>query len=151
LIVRKPRPDELGSTVILMEYYRDEANLPDGEYDDGVMLQSIRNYMIYGDHCWFNLYEGSRAVGLIAGYLCEIPWSRKIQAHVQFIYTLPSHRNKTNADQLIKEFESWASNNGACRITAGDIGINTERTKVFYESHGYQPRGINLDKELTNV
>lgn len=150
MIIRKPRPDELDLTLILMEYYRDEANLPDGEYDSDAMLETVRDYVIYGDHCWFNMYEGSRAVGLVAGYLVQLPWSRKIQAHVQFIYTIPSHRNLANANSLLKEFEAWAKNNGAEKITAGDIGIDPERTQAFYQNNGYTARGVNLDKEIVN-
>ena len=150
MIVRRPRADELDNIIIVMEYYRDEANLPDGEYDPDAMLNSVRSFMIQADHIWFNLYEGQRIVGIIGGYLTQLPWSRKIQAHVQFIYVLPSHRNLTNAKSLFEEFEKWAKNCGAERITAGDIGIDTERTQAFYQHLGFSAVGCNMKKDLNN-
>lgn len=149
VIVRQPRADELDITVILMEYYRDEANLPEGEYDDREMLNSIRRYMTSADYCWFNLYEGSRPVGLVAGYVAQIPWSTRLMAHVQFLFTLPSHRNIANARMLTDEFESWARNCGCVRLSAGDIGINPERTRAFYQQVGFSDTGCWLSKELS--
>lgn len=132
-----------------MEYYRDEADLPEGEYDPDQMLKTVRNYMIHGDHAWFCLYEGQRIVGIVGGYASEIPWSKRIEAHIQFLYVLPSHRNIANARQLVDEFEIWAKNIGAVRISAGDIGINTERTRAFYTQIGFKDVGCWLNKELS--
>jgi GNAT superfamily N-acetyltransferase len=148
VIVKKPRPDELDVTIILMEYYRDEANLPDGEYDAQEMANTVRNYMINGDYCWYNLYDNNRPVGLVGGYLAQIPWSKNLIAHIQFLYTLPSHRNVTNAKMLTDEFELWARNNECVRLSAGDIGINPERTKAFYQQVGFNDTGCWLSKEL---
>jgi GNAT superfamily N-acetyltransferase len=80
----------------------------------------------------------------------QLPWSRKLIAHVQFIYTIPSHRNLSNAKQLINKFEEWARTVGAEKLSAGDIGIDTERTRVFYQQVGFQESGCNLTKELIN-
>lgn len=150
MIIRPMRPDEMDLTVILMEYYRDEANLPDGEYDGDAMVESIRNLCINADSCWFNMYDGTRPVGLVAGYVVQLPWSRKLIAHVQFIYMLQSHRNLSNAKQLVNKFEEWARSLGAVKLSAGDIGIDPERTRVFYEQVGFRETGCSLSKELVN-
>lgn len=149
LNIKPLRAHDVDSTIILMEYYRDEAGLPDGEYDSDAMAQSIREYVISPVHCWFNLYEGSRPVGLVAGYVVQIPWSQKFMAHIQFLYTLPSHRNVTNAKGLVKAFEDWAKSLEAIRVTAGDIGINVERTRTFYKQVGFEDTGCLLSKEFT--
>lgn len=149
MIVRKPRADEIDNILIVMEYYRDEANLPDGEYDSDAMLETVRDYMIHVDQCWFNLYEGSRIVGIVGGYVSEIPWSRRLMSHIQFLYTLPSHRNLTNARQLVDKFTEWSRELGAVKISAGDIGIDTERTRAFYQQVGFQDTGCWLSKELS--
>jgi len=144
------RPDEMDSTVILMEYYRDEANLPDGEYDSDAMVESIRKLCINADSCWFNMYDSTRPVGLVAGYVVQLPWSKKLIAHVQFIYMIPSHRNLSNAKQLVNKFEEWALTVGAEKLSAGDIGIDPERTRAFYEHVGFKETGCSLSKELIN-
>ena len=133
-----------------MEYYRDEANLPDGEYDSDAMIETVKEYIIDPSHAWFCLFEGERMVGICAGYLCAIPWSKNITANVQFLFVVPSHRNLASAVSLLKEFETWAWNQGAVKITAGDIGIDVERTQTFYEHCGYSVQGITLDKVKTN-
>jgi GNAT superfamily N-acetyltransferase len=150
MIIRRPRADELDNILIVMEYYRDEANLPDGEYDSNEMTKTVREFLIDPAHAWFCMYEQQRMVGIVAGYLCPIPWSRKITANVQFLYVLPSHRNLASAVKLLKEFETWAWNQGAVKITAGDIGIDVERTQTFYEHCGYRVQGITLDKVYTD-
>jgi GNAT superfamily N-acetyltransferase len=133
-----------------MEYYRDEANLPEGEYDGDAMTQTVREFLIDPASAWYCLYDGDRMVGVVAGYLCPIPWSKQITANVQFLFVIPSHRNLANANNLLKEFENWAWNQGAIRITAGDIGIDVERTQAFYEHNDYRVQGITLDKARPN-
>lgn len=150
LIIKPLRAHDIDKTIILMEYYRDEANLPDGEYDSDVMTETIRNYVIDPTASWFNMYDGTRPVGLVAGYVVQLPWSTKLMGHIQFIFTLPSHRNLTNAKELVKVFEDWAINLGAQQMSAGDIGIDTERTRAFYTQLGYTEKGCNLSKEIVN-
>jgi len=149
LNIKPLRAHDVDNTIILMEYYRDEADLPDGEYDSDAMTETIRDYVISPVHAWFNMYEGSRAVGLVGGYIVQIPWSRKLIAHVQFLYLLPSHRNLVNGKELVKTFESWAKSMEAQKVTAGDIGINVERTRAFYKQAGFEDTGCLLSKEFT--
>ena len=150
MIIRRPRSDELDNIIIVMEYYRDEANLEDDDYDSNTMIETVREFLINPSHAWYCLYENQRMVGVVAGYLCPVPWNKKITANVQFLYVLPSHRNLANAVKLLKEFEIWAWNQGAIKITAGDIGIDVERTQTFYEHCGYSVQGITLDKAKSN-
>jgi GNAT superfamily N-acetyltransferase len=150
MIIRRPRSTDLDNIIIVMEYYRDEANLSDDEYHSDSMIQTVREYLIDPSHAWFCLYDRDRIVGVVAGYLCPVPWSKQITANVQFLYVLPSHRNLVDAVKLLKEFEIWAWNQGAVKITAGDIGIDVERTKTFYEHCGYRVQGITLDKAKSN-
>lgn len=150
MLVRRPRSEELDNIVIVMEYYRDEAQLPHGEYCSDAMTDTVREYLIDPNCQWFCLYDAGRIVGVCAGYLCAIPWSRNFTANVQFLFVIPSHRNLSNAVNLLNEFETWAWNQGAVKITAGDIGIDVERTQAFYEHCGYGVQGITLDKAKSN-
>lgn len=145
---------ELDSTVILFNYYRDEAfdAVPKiaEEYDENSMVETIRNYAINYDCCWFNAYEGQRPVGFVAGYMTQCPWNKQIvTANIAFIYMLPTHRSMDNFRQLLTSFEEWAKLIEANEITAGDIGINFERSQKLYEHFGFK-KSLLMTKDMTN-
>jgi GNAT superfamily N-acetyltransferase len=154
MIVRKMQPQEFDATIICFQYYRDEAieALPKiaEEYDENSVIETIRHYAVHYDHCWFNAYEGTRVVGFIAGYASECPWNKEIiDANIAFIYLLDTHKNMDNFRQLLSKFEEWARTIKARNITAGDIGIDPERTRKLYEHFEFKP-GVWMNKELTN-
>lgn len=154
MIVRPMQPLEFDSTIICFQYYRDEAieSLPRiaEEYDENSVLKTIKTFATKWDHCWFNAYEGQRVVGFIAGYASECPWNTEIiDANIAFIFMLDSHKNMDNFRQLLVKFEEWAKTIKARNITAGDIGINPERTQKLYEHFGFKP-GVWMGKELIN-
>lgn len=153
MIVRQMQSSELDSTMVLFNYYKDEAieSLPKiaEEYDDNSMLETVRNYAIRPATCWFNSYEGSRPVGFIAGGLVPCPWNKKlVSAHISFVYMLPSHRSLESFKQLMQAFEEWAKANQCYQITGGDIGINIERSAKLYEHFGFKPM-LHTFKEIT--
>jgi GNAT superfamily N-acetyltransferase len=151
MIVRKMRPEEMDITINLCGYYADEAKIPVEEYDTDAVLETIRNYSIHPEFIWYNAYDGTRPVGLIAGCITKAPWSNKqIYAHIDLIFLLESHRTMDNFKQLLSKFEEWARMVGAVEITAGDIGINPERTRKLYTHFGFK-EGVWLGKELINV
>lgn len=154
MIVRKMQPIEFDSTVNLFGYYRDEAieSMPviEEQYDENSVIETIRTFASKWDHCWFNAYDNTRPVGFIAGYASECPWNKSIiDANIAFIYLLDSHKNMDNFRVLLNHFEQWAKTIGARAITAGDIGINPERTQKLYEHFGFTP-GVWMNKELIN-
>lgn len=154
MIVRKMLPPEFDATMILFGYYRDEAieALPkiEEQYDENSVIETIRTYSSHLDHCWFNAYENQRPVGFIAGYATALPWNNKIiEGNIAFIYLLESHRTMDNFRLLLNKFEEWARSLGATGLTAGDIGINPERTQKLYEHFGFKP-GVWMGKELIN-
>lgn len=154
MIVRKMLPEEFDITVNLFGYYRDEAieSLPQiaDEYDENSVIATIRQYASHWEYCWFNAYEGQRPVGFIAGYASACPWNQnKISANIAFIYLLDSHKNLSNFKLLLDKFEEWARVIKASEITAGDIGINPERTRKLYEHFDFKP-GVWMGKELIN-
>jgi GNAT superfamily N-acetyltransferase len=154
MIVRKMNTHEFDDTVILFGYYRDEAieKMPkiEQQYDENSVIRTIRRYASDWQHCWFNAYQGSRPVGFIAGYISTCPWNDElITANIAFIYMHPSHRSLDNFRALLDEFEAWARLVQAQDITAGDIGIDPERTRTLYEHFGFKP-GVWMGKELVN-
>jgi GNAT superfamily N-acetyltransferase len=154
MIVRKMLPQEFDQTMILFGYYRDEAieSLPKiaEEYDENSVLETIRLYASNYEYCWFNMYEGNRPVGFVAGYASACPWNKKkLSANIAFIYVLKSHRNMERFKGLLDKFTEWAKTIDADEITGGDIGINPERTQALYENFGFKPL-VMMSKELIN-
>jgi GNAT superfamily N-acetyltransferase len=146
------QPTEMDITVNLFGYYRDMAvdKLPyiDDEYDTDAVVETIRNYSVLNEYCWFNAYEGQRPVGLIAGCITQPPWTNKrFIAHIDMVFLLESHRSLDNFRQLIKEFEAWARLHNCTQITAGDIGIDPDRLKVLYEHFGFKS-ALMMVKEI---
>ena len=155
MIVRQMQPREFDMTVNLFGYYRDEAILTmpkiADEYDENSVIDTIKTFASKWDHIWLNAYDNQRPVGFIAGYASACPWNSNIlDANIAFIYLLDSHKNMDNFRELLTQFEGWAKTIKAQNITAGDIGINPERTQKLYEHFGFKP-GVWMGKELTNV
>lgn len=154
MIVRSLQAHELDATMILFNYYRDEAieAMPKilDEYDENSMIETMRMYASNYEYCWFNALEGQRPVGFVSGYMSQCPWNKNlITANIAFIYLLPSHRNLDNFRQLIQQFEGWAKTIKATEITAGDIGIDIARSQKVYEHFGFKPI-LMMTKELND-
>lgn len=154
MIVRKMQPAEIDITVNLFGYYRDEAvkTLPhiEQEYDENSVIETIRLYNSHYEYCWFNAYEGQRPVGLIAGCITATPWNKNLlNAHIDMIFLIESHRNMDNFRSLYSEFEAWARSYDARKITAGDIGINPDRTRKIYSSLGFN-ESVWMIKEIVD-
>lgn len=154
MIVRQMQAHELETTVICFNYYRDEAieamPIIAEQYDENSMVQTIKGYAIKNEFCWFNAYEGQRVVGFIAGYVTDCPWNQEIlTANIGFVYLLPSHRNLEAFKQLYREFQLWAKQFNCQEITAGDIGINIDRSRTLYEHLGFKEI-LLMTKDLTN-
>ena len=154
MLVRKMTGHELDATMILFNYYRDEAieampKIAD-EYDENSMLETIRLYATNYEYCWFNAYEGQRPVGFVGGYISACPWNKQlITANIAFIYMLPSHRSLSNFKDLVNKFTEWAHTCHATELTAGDIGIDVERSRKVYEHLGFKEI-LLMTKELDN-
>lgn len=144
MIVRKMRPEEFDATMTLFGYYFDEAveAIPRmaQEHDENSILETIRKFASDYQYCWFNAYEGQRPVGFIAGYITTCPWNNKlVYANIGFVYLLKSHRNMANFKELYNKFTEWSTLVDAYEITAGDIGIDIDRSRTLYEHLGFEP------------
>ena len=152
MIVRQMQPREFDPTVILFGRYFDEAaeSIPSmtDEYDENAVIETIKTFASKWDHCWFNAYDNQRPVGFVAGYASECPWNKNIiDANIAFIYLIESHRNMDNFRELLTGFEGWARSIKAKTITAGDIGINPERTQKLFEHFDFKP-GVWLSRSI---
>ena len=65
-------------------------------------------------------------------------WNENIvYAHIDLIFVLKEHRNMQSFKQLINQVEEWGAIFDVQKITAGDIGIDVERSRKLYESIGF--------------
>ena len=152
MIVRKMRPEEIDVTVNLTRYYAQEAaeTIPEIEhqYDTNSVINLIRGRTIEDQYFWFNAYEGQRPVGFVSGTLTAAQWNEEVlYCHIDLIYMLKEHRSIQAFKQLIQSAEEWANIFDCLKITAGDIGINTERTQTLYESLGFD-KGLWMSKDI---
>lgn len=148
------RPDEIDVTVNLFRYYAQEAasNDPElgAEFDADSVIETIRSRTIHPEYVWFNAYEGTRPIGFISAAVTEAPWNSDIHyAHIELIYMLDSHRSMPAFKQMVEQVEQWAKQFNAQKLTAGDIGVNPERTRKIYEHLGFDV-GYWMMKELDN-
>jgi GNAT superfamily N-acetyltransferase len=148
MIVRKMLPHEIDITVNLCRYYADEAEIAEQDYDENSVLETVRTYTIQHEYTWLNAFEGQRPVGLIAGCITKKPWNKDLVAHIDLVFLLESHRNLANFKQLISAFEEWARTMQCKSITAGDIGINVDRTRKLYEHFGFT-EALWMNKEIS--
>lgn len=148
MIVRQMNPTELDSTVILCRYYADEASIGEN-YDEDAVVETIRLHVVHNEYFWYNAYEGQRPVGLVAGALTKAPWSKdEFYLHIELIYLLETHRTFSNFKLLLDKVEEHARQANAIKITAGDIGIDIDRTKKLYNHFGFS-EGLWMSKEIT--
>ena len=150
MIIKAVDSTNIDSTMVLCEYYREEADISDDDYDHNSVLETIKTRSIHPEYCWFNLYEGQRPVGFISGCLTQAPWNNKIlYAHIELVFILESHRSLDNFKMLIDAFTKWGEQFKVVDITAGDIGINVDRTRKLYEHLGFT-QGLWMTKEMIN-
>ena len=143
MIVRKMRPEEIDVTINLCKYYANEASelLPEiGEqFDTNSVINLIRGRTIDDSFFWFNAYEGQRPIGFVSGTMTTPQWNENIvYAHIDLIYVLKEHRNMQTFKQLVQSVEEWGAQFDVKKITAGDIGIDVERSRKLYESIGFR-------------
>jgi GNAT superfamily N-acetyltransferase len=151
VLIRKIHPGELDLLLTIIHSYAEEAaeTLPEiaNEISDEIILQNVRNWTIQHNYFLEVAFEGSKAVGFIAGSVIQLPWSNAFQANINFIYMLESHRSMDNFKALLNKFEEWARQAKATRMFSGDIGINIERSRKIYEYLGFTER-LFVSKDL---
>jgi GNAT superfamily N-acetyltransferase len=140
MVIRRPHATELDSTLILLEYQRDEFEI--SQYDEDFVTQTVKNYNVKATHFWHNAYEGSRPIGCIGGYLVQGNWSKDLYAHLQFFYVLPTHRNQGIYSDMFKPFKEWTVANNVVKIIAGDLDLNSEHINAVIEQQGFAKKEI---------
>jgi GNAT superfamily N-acetyltransferase len=137
VIVRRPYTNELDSTLILLEYQRDELNIEN--YDESHVFDQVKTHMTRSTHWWLNAYEGTRPVGCIGGYVVQSNFTAERSALINYFYVLKSHRDQGIYLELLRHFKEWSRSVDAEKIVAGDIDVNQD---MLLEGLGFQRKNI---------
>lgn len=139
--IRKIHPGEINDIMLLFQQYADEATsaMPEmaDEIDYGALSNTVREWSIQHHMCFLAAFEGEHPIGFIGGGITKQPWSVKYSAHISLIFLSEKHRSMENFKSLVSKFEEWARIAQATKITAGDIGINIERSSKLYKYLGF--------------
>lgn len=144
MLVRPLRPQDMDNTMILMDYYREEMNLEDGEWDENSVIQSIRLYSSNAETCFLVAVEGQRVVGCCSGIARKEFYNNTIETVIQMLYLLPSHRNTENYNQIFGEFKNWAHSFGSKRTLLVDVGNNATRIHPIADVLDFQGQSIRV-------
>lgn len=115
------------------------------------LLQLCKNG---SDKYFIGFYEEAGiVVGIMAGQVHRRPFMKELIASDLFIYVDDKYRGRSHAGkELLKCFESEAKIRGAeVLFVAANTGINTEKTKQFFENNSYKEYGTNYMKEAQCV
>lgn len=141
MIARTPRTEEFDSTMILMDYFKqdleEKAPHTAHKWDENSVIKSVRHIQSHANAQWFNLYEGQRPVGFISGSFTTCPFNHDlINANIDLCYVIPSHRSYEAVRLLVEKLEEWASTHRVNEITITDTGIAGE-LQDYYTNMGY--------------
>lgn len=87
---------------------------------------------------WFLAYDGTRAVGLIAGI--REPDAPAGERHVVSFWVAPDQRGRGVAGALLTSVIDWAREGGAHLVTLWVVDGNEPATRL-YARHGFRPTG----------
>lgn len=150
MIIRPMEPREIDSVMILFNYYRQAAGIPDQQFNENKLLQTIREYCIRPNLFFRIACMGQRPVGVIGGFLSEDPVESEITATIQFNYLLDDYNDLDNYQLLISQFQTWAQSLGVKNMRAIDIGYRTDRLESVYDQLDFSPIRVTvMNKEIS--
>jgi GNAT superfamily N-acetyltransferase len=95
------------------------------------------------------VFDGDKLARFMASQLSETFLNDEVNAYEKGLYVAPEYRGGTIAVRLIRNFEAWASKNGAANIWLGQsVGQNQEQTLHFFQRLGYVCQGFTTCKKL---
>ena len=150
MIIRKMRPEELDLSVNVARMYSQEAKDEITEqFDTNSVIGTIRSRTIEDSSFWLNAMEGGSVVGFVSGCLTSAQWNDNIlYAHIDLIYLKESKRNMNNFRQMLDSVEEWGAQFNVEKITAGDIGVDPERSEKLYEALGFD-KAVWMTKDVS--
>lgn len=91
-------------------------------------------------------YEGE-VVGLCAGVVTPLPFSKELVATELMWYVEPEFRGTPSSIKLMKAFEDWAKESGCAVCVMAYLETSTNVSNI-YKRLGYRPQEHSFIKEL---
>ena len=150
MIIRELDPKDIDAVIIMFNYYRDAADIPEDRYDENRVLATLREYAIKPNLFLRVAYVGRRAVGIIGGFLSQDPIDTEVTATIQFNFLIAEYHTVDNYAEMIGSFQQWAQQFKVTQIRALDIGNNINRLDDVYDVLGFDPVRISImNKEIS--
>lgn len=110
-----------------------------GGIDWGHMVAQTQGILSLGGY--FALaWDGEDCIGGMLGILGPGAFSGLPEAHEIAWYVDPSHRGASAGSALVRDFESWAGEQGAGEVHMTQmLASSPELVAQFYRSQGYEP------------
>lgn len=99
--------------------------------------------------CTYSKNSEGEVTAFFLGIITEEYFSGKLMANDLGMFVKKEHRGSSQFVRLLKEFENWAKNNNAYKITLyHSTGIDPEKSLKMFPKLGYEHFGYIFDKEF---
>lgn len=120
------------------------------EFSEAKAVAMIEHLVEQSTGALFVATVGDHCVGMIAGLMGELFFSRAKYATDLVVFVTSEHRGSSMVVRLVKAFERWAIDAGASEILLGvSTGVATDRTVALYERLGYARTSVATIKRIT--
>lgn len=97
------------------------------------------------DNCFFWVARDKETIGMLIAFYQEHYFSDDCFSDDQMLWIEPDYRGSTAAEMLVERYKVWcADNNVVLPMISCATGINSDRTKAFYERCGSECIGYNF-------
>lgn len=105
--------------------------------------------IVSDEGCFLLAYDEGKPVGFLWGGCHSLPWSKAKLAVDTILYVVPESRSTSVGYRLMKEWEEWATNQGAVEVQISIAsGIHEEKSITFFNKLGYSHTGTQYRKEI---
>lgn len=130
------------------EYYQTSPMVDRIEFNQDYAMDYLRRQMIQSSS-YFPVYSiDDKAQGFAIAYLSAYPFSKDTRVNLEYIYVNKEHRSADVGQQLVQAVEAWAQSQNSRELLTGDIGIDPEVLKRWYQGQGYTYDGVCMTKRL---
>lgn len=143
--IRAANSDDLEDLIRLGEAMRRESWIYFPEIDRDHTRRFVETLLSMPEEGCLFIAEQERPVGFFLGLMGHFPFSpKKVATHCLW-YVLPEYRASRAGAALMKAFERWSVEHGACRIRSG-VETGYERLETLFERWGYERLGAYYGK-----
>ena len=150
--VRRAEKKDVKTLVELGKLMHKESVYAKYDFDEQYILHYGEHMVENPDNFGVFLAEDKEGevTALVAGFINQMYFNPDVKIAYDFLlYVHPEKRGGMSAVRVMRAYEKWAKEVGACEISMGiTAGIDDEKAHNFYRGLGYEPKGSYLNKEL---